>query len=768
MISENVSHYRVLRKLGAGGMGEVYLAEDVRLGRHVALKFLSASSTSDPERGAKFLKEAQAASALRSPHIAAIYDIGDHDGALFIAMEYVEGELVSQRIERGPLPVEQVIDLAVQAADGLGEAHAQGIVHCDVKSSNLIVNDRGVLKIFDFGIARITSPIRLSDTDSTEPMGSNEPGAGVFGTVSYMSPEQALGRAVDHRSDIFSLGVALYEMLTGILPFKGPNPAATIDRILHHQPAAMARLNDSVPAELERIVLKCLQKDRERRYQSMAELSTDLRNLQGDSDPGVTVEISSGTQRLQKSRKTIDSLAILPFNNDSGDPELEYLSDGITESIINNISQLPRLRVMARSTVFQYKVQSPEQATVDPRGVGRELNVRAVLTGRVQQRGERLVVKAELVDTIDGSQLWGEQYHRELADIFTIEEEIAREISEKLRLRLSKKQKSRLSRRHTRNTRAYQHYLKGRYYWNRRTEDSLKKGIEEFHQAITIDPNYALAYAGLADSYIILSGYTSMLPEDVFPTAKAAAMKALRLDESLAEAHTSLAAVRAWYEWDWEGAERRFNRALELNPSYATAFLWYGLTLAARQKLDEALTAVRRAEELDPLSVIINLNVARVLYFARRYDEAVEQCIKVLEMEPNFALTYRRLGQIYTQQRVFDKAITEFQKALEIEPQDSETMSVLAFAHCMSGNPREAEQILSRVEAMSKQTFVSPYSFARIHTGLGNKDLAFEWLDKTCREQHGIIAHLQVEPVFDSLRDDPRFADLLRRIGLLG
>lgn len=767
MIAEMISHYRVLRKLGAGGMGEVYLAEDVRLRREVALKFLSAPSSSDPERGAKFLKEARAASVLRSPHIAAIYDIGEHEGALFIVMEYVEGELLSHRIERGPLPIDHAIDLGIQAADALGEAHAHGIVHCDVKSSNLILSSRGLLKVLDFGISVASPPVYLGDTDSTEPLGYKESSAGVFGTVSYMSPEQALGGHIDHRSDLFSLGVVLYEMLTGILPFKGSSPASTIDRILHHQPAAMARLNDAVPAELERIVLKCLQKDRERRYQSMAELKTDLLNLQGDSDSGVTVQLGSRTQRISRPRKSIDSIAILPFQNDSGDPTLEYLSDGITESIINNISQLPRLKVMASSTVFRYKAKGPDQGSIDPRSVGRDLNVRAVLTGRVQQRAERLVVKAEMVDTADGSQLWGEQYQRDLADIFAIEEEIAREISEKLRLKLSKKQKSLLSRRHTRNTEAYQHYLKGRYYWNKRTEESLKKGIEEFHQAITVDPNYALAYAGLADSYIILSGYGSMMPEEVFPTAKAAAMKALRLDEALAEAHTSLAGVRAWYEWDWEGAERRFNRAIELNPSYATAHLWYALTLAGRQRLDEALIWIRRAEELDPLSVIINLNVARILYFARRYDEAVEQCLKVLEMQPDFALTHRRLGQIYAQQAVFDKAFAEFEKALAIEPGDSETMSALAFTCCLAGDRERAEQILTQVDAMAKQTFVSPYSLARIHTGLGNKDLAFELLNETYRQQHGIIAYLQVEPVFDSLRGDPRFEGLLRQIKLL-
>ena len=621
MISEKISHYRILDKLGAGGMGEVYLAEDTRLGRQVALKFLPASYQYDPDRRARFLKEARAASALRSPNIAAIYDIDEHEGAIFIVMEYVEGESLTGRIERGPVGVREAVEITLQVADALAEAHSLGIVHANIKSSNLIINERGMVKILDFGIAKVEERESNEDSDRTMRIVRQTALGAVFGTVWYMSPEQALGRALDHRTDIFSLGVVFYEMLAGRLPFEGDGPNETIDKIVHAIPLPTSRYNYSVPAELERITRKCLEKSPDLRYQSMRELVIDLQSFKRDSDSG-QIAMASGRQtqltRRPRSRKAIDSLAILPFINASRDADADYLSDGITESIISNLSQLPRLRVMARSTVFRYKDRE-----VDPQEIGRDLNVRAVLTGRVLQRSDRLVIKTELVDTSDGAQLWGEQYNRPLADIFSMEEEIAREISEKLRLKLSGEQKKRLTKRHTENTRAYHLYLKGRYYWNKRTEDGIKKGIEHFHEAITADPNYALAYAGLADCYVLLAGYSSHLPEEVFPVAKAAALKALKLDEALAEAHTSLAAVRAWYDWDWAGAELRYKRAIEINPGYATAYVWYALNLATVGRLDEALLTVKRAEELDPLSLIISLNVARILYFARRYDEAI-------------------------------------------------------------------------------------------------------------------------------------------------
>ncbi len=635
----------------------------------------------------------------------------------------------------------------------------------DIKSSNLIITERGLVKVLDFGIAKVAEPVSdEAESDNTQRIGQETSFGHIPETLAYMSPEQAFGRAIDHRTDIFSLGIVFYEMLAGRLPFIGESFTEVIDRIAHEEPLPPSRYNYSVPAELERITRKCLEKSPDLRYQSMRELVIDLQSFKRDSDTSLLIA-ASGRQtqptRRSRIRKTIDSLAILPFSNASRDTDADYLSDGITESIISNLSQLPKLRVMARSTVFRYKDRE-----VDPQEIGRDLNVRAVLTGRVLQRSDRLVIKAELVDTTDGAQLWGEQYNRPLADIFSMEEEIAREISEKLRLKLSGEQKKRLTKRHTENTRAYHLYLKGRYYWNKRTEEGIKKGIEHFHEAIGADPNYALAYAGLADCYVLLAGYSAFLPEEVFPVAKAAAQKALKLDETLAEAHTSLAAVRAWYDWDWAGAELRYKRAIELNPSYATAYVWYSLNLATVGRLDEALLTVKRAEELDPLSLIISLNVARILYFARRYDEAISQCFKVFEIDNSFVVGHRRLGQIYHQKAMYEEAAEEFKKALAIAKNDTETMLTLGYTYAISGHLDEAIKILERVEEISKQEFVSPFSRARLHLGLGDIDKTLEWLERAYEERHSILIYIGVDPVFDSLRSDARFQKLLRGLKL--
>jgi eukaryotic-like serine/threonine-protein kinase len=766
-MTEAISHYRILSKLGAGGMGEVFLAEDTRLGRRVAIKSLPASYQYDADRRARFLKEARAASALRSPNIAAIYDIGEHDGAMFIVMEYVEGELLAGRIERGALAPRDALDIATQVADALDEAHSLGIVHRDIKSSNLIVTPRGYVKVLDFGLAKIIEPVNKGDSssDMTVPLGGQTAAGMVMGTVSYMSPEQALGRDVDPRSDIFSLGVVIYEMLTARLPFDGGAATEIIDNIIHREPLPPTRFNYSVPAELERITRKCLEKDRARRYQSSRELATDLRNLKRDTDSGAaqsytTTPMQSGGRRARP-RGRIDSLAILPLANAGGDPDAEYLSDGITESIINNLSQLPKLRVMARSTVFRYKGEE-----VDPQQMGRDLGVRALVMGRVLQRGEVLIIKVEMVDTDDGSHLWGEQYNRKLSDIFTIEEEISSVISEKLRLKLSGAQKKQLTKRYTDNTEAYQLYLKGRYYWNRRTTEGLKKGIEYFEQAIETDPNYALAYAGLADSYNILASYSALSPRDAFPRAKAAAMKALELDDKLAEAHASLAFVKFGYDWDWAEAEKSFKRALELNPGYATAHQWYALYLAAMSRMDEAIRGINRAKDLDPLSLPINTNAGWIFYLARRYDEAIQVYEKTLELEPEFTLAHRRMGQAYEQKFMYDEARKEFEKCLALLGNDTETMAALGHTYAVAGEQDRARQVMDEMIALSKVRYVPSYLIAIIWMGLGETDAAFEWLEKAYDEQYGFLAYLGVGPIFDPIRRDPRYKELMRRVGL--
>jgi eukaryotic-like serine/threonine-protein kinase len=767
VISETISHYRIVKELGAGGMGEVYLAEDTRLGRQVAIKVLPASYQYDPERRTKFLAEARATSALRSPHIAAIYDIGEHEGSMYIVMEFVEGELLSERLKRGALATRDAIDFASQIADALSEAHSLGIVHCDVKASNLIVNERGMVKLLDFGIAAATGSNGANVDDRTKKVGQQTALGVVGGTVSYMSPEQAIGRALDQRSDIFSLGVVLYEMLTARRPFDSETSVETIDNIIHAEPTPIARLNYGVPPDLDRVVRKCLEKDRERRYQSVRDLLIDLRNLQRDSDSGAahaTAGLGRHTQVVARprSRKTIDSLAILPLVNLSGDSDLEYLSDGVTEALINNLSRLPKLRVMARSTVFRYKGREVQ----DAQQVGQELGVRAVLNGRLLTRGDSLIVKFEMVDTNDGSHLWGEQYSREMADIFTLEREISTEISEHLRIKLNNAQKKSLTKGCTENSEAYQLYLKGRYHWNKRTEEGINKSLEYFEQAITRDAKFALAYAGLADSYNLMSSYSAKPLATASLRAKATALKALTLDDKLAEAHSALAAVKLWRDFDWEGAERGWRKAIELNPSYSTAHLWLALYLASVERIDEALSEIRLALDLDPLSRVINLNLARILHFARQFDNAIKQCRKTIDMYPDYLIAHRRLGMSYGEKGMFDEAEAEFKKALALSEDDSETMSAMAYAYAASGRIEDARKILERLNAIAAETYVSPYSLARVHIGLDEIDEAFECLDKTYQERHGILTYLKVEPIFDRLRSDSRFAELLLKLGL--
>lgn len=766
MIPETISHYRIIKELGAGGMGQVYLAEDTRLGRQVAIKFLPASYQYDPERRTKFLAEARATSALRSPHIAAIYDIGEHDGAMYMVMEYVEGELLSEMLKRGPLQIRAAIDLTVQIADALSEAHSLGIVHCDVKASNLIVNERGAAKLLDFGIVSATGTKETEPDDRTTPVGQQTAVGVVTGTVSYMSPEQAIGRSLDHRSDIFSLGIVLYEMLTAHLPFEGETPVEIIDKIIHAEPMPVTRLNYTVPPDLERIVRKCLEKDRERRYQSVRDLLIDLRNLQRDSDSGSQATTSGLRRNTQvvtrpRSRKAIDSLAILPFANLSGDPELEYLSDGVTEGLINNLSRLPKLRVMARSTVFRYHGRD----LPDPQQVGDELAVRAVLLGRLLKRDDALIIKLELVDTNDGSHLWGEQYVRQTSDILTLEQDISTEISEQLRFKLTSAQRKSLAKRSTENSEAYQLYLKGRYHWNRRTEEGIKRSLDYFEKAIALDPAFALAYAGLADSYNLLASYAAKPVPTLFLRAKATALKALSLDDKLAEAHAALAAVKLWREFDWEAGERGFRKAIELNPSYSTAHLWLALYLAAMERMDEALSEIMFGHELDPLSRVLNLNLARILYFARRFDDAIKQCLKTIEMFPDYLIAHRRLGMTYGEVGMFDEAEAEFKAALSLSPKDSETMSAMAYVYAAAGRTDEARKVFEEIKHLASDGYVSPYSLARVHIALGQVDEAFTQIEITYKERHGILTYLRVEPLFDRIRDDARYIDLLRRLG---
>jgi serine/threonine-protein kinase len=827
MIGEVLGHHRIVSLLGRGGMGEVYLAEDTTLGRKVALKLLPAPFTSDQVRLRRFEQEARAASALNHPNILTIHEIGkveNEDGAThYMVTEYVEGETLRQRTaEREPLTFSRALDIAVQVASALAAAHAAGIAHRDIKPENLMVRPDGLVKVLDFGLAKLTE--RGSTFNSSAPTAAqvNTDRGMIIGTARYMSPEQARGQEVDARTDIFSLGVVLYELTTGHLPFEGSTPMDVLASILNQEPPPLALYSPAAPVELQRIVSKALRKERDERYQVVKDLLLDLKSLKqqlevelaqeiptakesevtsgqevvqsGSSEASETGDVArttssaeylvssikrnkraallvmvtlvialAGVAYLSLGRKpTIDSIAVLPFVNAGADPESEYLSDGIAESLINSLSQLPRLRVVPRSTVFRYKGQN-----LDPQEIGRKLGVRAVLTGRVLQRGEILNIQMELIDVTEVAQLWGEQYNRKLTDILAVQEDIAREITEKLRLRLSRGEQQQLTKRYTENTEAYQLYLKGRHYWNRRTTESLNKGIEYFQQAIDKDPTYALAYAGLADSYSLLgSSIGGLSPRETFPKAKAAALKALERDDTLAEAHAALALVSLRYDWDWPATEREIKRALDLNPNYSTTYQWYSDYLVTMGRSDEAIAAIKRAQELDPLSLIINSIVGMRFYHAHQYDQAIEQSQQALELDPNFAQTHYFLGMNYEQKTRYEEAIAALKKAITLSPGNLSYVSALGHAYAVSDHRREAMKILVELQELSQQRYVSPHEMAILYAGLGEDDKAFDWLYKAYADRSWRLTFLNVEPRFDRLRHDSRFADLVSRVGL--
>jgi serine/threonine protein kinase/cytochrome c-type biogenesis protein CcmH/NrfG len=753
-----LGRYDIRSKIGEGGMGEVYLAWDTKLDRKVALKILPAELACDQDRMRRFVQEAKAVSALNQPNILTIYEIDEIDSRHFISTEFIEGATLRQHMRSGSMKLGEMLDVAIQITSALAAAHAAGIVHRDIKPENIMIRRDGLVKVLDFGLAKFTANDAVTVDTEVPTRFKTLPGT-VLGTAVYMSPEQARGKEVDARTDVWSLAVVIYEMLTGRLPFSGETMSDVLASILMTEVITPKHFNAEIPAGLERMIVKALRKDRKERYQTATDLLIDLRQLKKQLEFATQLK-RTGPIDKQGDTKTKTSIAVLPFANMSADLENEYFCDGLAEELIGALTKIENLRVVARTSAFSFKGKE-----ADVREIGHKLNATTLLEGSVRKTGSKLRITVQLVNVSDGYHLWSERYDRPLADVFDIQEEISLAIVKVLKVKLLGEEKADLLKRGTDDAQAYQLYLKGRHYWYKRTEEALRKGIEYFNQAIEQDPGYAVAYAGLSDSYALLALRGVVPPREGLLRARAAARKALEIDDSLAEAYASLAHVRL-HDWDWPGLEKEFKRALELNPGHAIAYHWYSEYLMAMGRSDEAIEAVKHAQEIDPLSSVISGTLAIALYFARRYDQAIECLKEALKIDANHFALHFRLGQSYLVKGMCEEAIEEMEKSVTLSGRSTETLAGLGQAYAAARLITETRKVLDQLNELSKAHYVSPYSVAKVYSVLGEKDQAFAWLEKAYEERHPDFIELKVEPLLDILRPEPLFADLVRRVGL--
>jgi serine/threonine protein kinase/Tfp pilus assembly protein PilF len=760
MIAQTLGHYQITSQIGKGGMGEVYLAKDLKLGRDVAIKVLPYEFAKDAARVARFQHEAKLLASLNHPHICTIHDIDEHAGQHFIAMELLEGRTLNQSMLRRQLTMDEILMLALEVTDGLAAAHAKGIIHRDIKPMNIFITAGGHAKILDFGLAKLMqeglegSSLEVGSGRSTQTAAEwlTSPGMAV-GTVAYMSPEQALGKELDPRTDLFSLGVVLYEMATGRLPFRGDTPVAQLDSLLNQAPTSPVRLNPDVPDVLERIIQKAIEKDREVRYQSATDLLADLKRLRRERDSGRSAGAVETLPRLP-------SLAVLAFTNMSADKENEYFCDGLSEEIINALCNIHGLRVAARTSAFAFKGKE-----VDIREVGEKLNVSTVLEGSVRKSGQRLRITAQLINVEDGYHIWSGQFDKEMKDIFDIQEEISLTIVDRLKLELLKGEKEKILKRSTENPEAYECYLKGRHIWNRRYMNNFPQALQYFQQAIEKDPGFALPYVGIADAYAILGGFGFLPAHQAYTQAKAVAQKALLLDPNLAEVYATLGWIALFYDWDWPASEKHFLKALQMKPEYALAHHWYKNYLVAMGRMEEGVLEMRKACSLEPYDSINPAHLGLALSSAGRFNESIEVLSKVIESDPQFALAYFFQAINFVAKRMRKEAIASMQKCVELTSGSTFALSILGLAYGAAGMRDKAMEILKQLDDLSRDRHVGSYWKAMVWLGLGEKNQVLEYLEKAYEERESYLVFINTNVLlFKSLWSEPRYKNLLKKM----